>query len=125
MKRVRVLLDLAVVASTALLVGAIYTAGLLDEERSYAVGFFLQVMHVSFIAAAVTNIVEQVKEREKGLIVLTALPLLLFLLALILRFFELRFPFALLVVFDLYLIIWFFFLFLRELKKQGQGPEGF
>jgi succinate dehydrogenase hydrophobic anchor subunit len=74
-------------------------------------------MHISLLIGAILNLIHFVKERKYIFVFLTAIPLVLFVIALIGMAYEFKFSNLSLIVFDFYLIFWFFFLTIRGFDK--------
>lgn len=117
MNKLRILLNVIIVLSTSTIVGILTLDNLEDANNSVLIEIFLQVMHVSLFIGAILNLIHFVKDRKYLFFFLTALPLVLFGIALIGMAYDFKFSNLSLIVFDFYLIFWFFFLLIREIDN--------
>ena len=117
MNKLRILLNVIIVLSTSTIVGILTLDNLEDANNSVLIEIFLQVMHISLFIGAILNLIHFVKDRKYLFFFLTALPLVLFCIALIGMAYDFKFSNLSLIVFDFYLIFWFFFLLIREIDN--------
>ncbi len=113
--KLRIFFNFLVVISVTLLVGVIAFDKMTKTEHLYLTNLFLQLMHVSFLVGSFVNLIYQFKKKQKWLLCFTLLPLVFFVIAFVGVFFNLRFAPLSLLLFDFYLIYWFFYLALREI----------
>jgi len=106
-----------IVASTSLLIGVLAFDKLNASEHKLLTEISLQTMHISLLIGVTLNIIHFMKNKMYLYGFLTALPLALFAIALIAVLFDFQFSFFSLIVFDFYLIFWFFFLSIGEIVK--------
>ncbi len=116
MRAYRLIFDLLIVVSTTLLLGTIAFDKLSNTDHQLLTNIFLQAMHLSFLLGAVLNLFHQYKSKQYFCTLFTVTPLFFFLVALGGLFVDVRFPVVLLLLFDFYLIYWFFYLFLHDLN---------
>jgi hypothetical protein len=117
MKTYRVIGDLLIVISTTLLIGIIAFDKLSNTDHQLLTNIFLQSMHVFLLIGATLNLPEQFKKRQYSHILLTLLPLCWFFIAVAGLFIGFQFPVVLLLIFDFYLLYWFFYLLLKDLDQ--------
>ena len=117
MDKIRIFLNIIIVISTSILVGVLAFDNLNGSENKELLEIFLQIMHISFFAGAILNLIHFTKGRKYSYILLTALPIVLYVIALIGMAYDFRFSNLSLVNFDFYLIFWFFFLSIREIEN--------
>jgi len=115
-RKMVLILDSMVVLSTVLLVGTLSVSGLRGVQSTALVNLFLHFMHYSFIAAVPANAFLMWKEKRVPELVLTISPFIVFLISVVLRAAGTDFPATVFIIFDFYLILWFFFLFIKEAK---------
>lgn len=132
MNRVRLALDMVIVLSTSLLVGVLAYNSLSGSDNRALAEIFLQSMHLGLLVGALLNLIHFAKGKQYLYLVLTALPLALFAVALAGMAWDFRFSNLWLLVFDFYLIFWFFYLAIREaeglraaktLKNNGETKK--
>lgn len=117
MDKIRLFFNLMIVASTSILIGVLAFDKLNASEHKMLTEISLQTMHVSLLIGVTLNLIHFIKNKMYLYSFLTALPLALFAIALIAVVFDFQFSFFSLIVFDFYLIFWFFFLSIREIVK--------
>lgn len=118
MDKIRLFFNLMIVASTSILIGVLAFDKLNASEHKLLIEISLQTMHISLLIGVVLNLIHFMKNKMFLYGFLTALPLALFAVALIAVLFDFQFSFFSLIVFDFYLIFWFFFLSIREIVKM-------
>jgi hypothetical protein len=124
MIKMRLLLNITITLSTAMLVGILAFDKLGNTDNKSLIKIFLQIMHISLFVGATLNIVHFIKDRKFLNVILTALPLAFFVIAVIGSIVEYRFSNLSLVIFDFYLIFWFFYLSLRECENLIKIKKG-
>lgn len=118
MKRLRLIIDITVIISTSFLLGILAFDNLSKSSSSLLLNISLNTMHISLLAGCVVNIVYFSSAKRKRELLLTALPLFFLLLSFVGLIFDFRFPAITLVVFDFYLIFWFYYLVISETKPH-------
>lgn len=103
--------------STSILVGIIALDKLNGSDSSNLIEAFLQLMHISLLITVLFNLIQFAKKKKYLFFLLTALPLVLLAIAFIGILYEYKFTNLSLIVFDFYLIFWFFFLTIREFDQ--------
>ncbi len=107
MKRLRLALDVVLVASTSLLVLLIAHQQMTGRYTEPLVALALQIMHVSLIITTVLYVIEFTRRKQYRNLALTVAPGLLLSVAIVLRLFGYSFPALGLLSFDFYVILWF------------------
>lgn len=116
MKALRIGLSLAIVASTSMLVGILAFDRLSGTNNDPLVSLLLQIMHGSFLIGSVIFSVHQIQQRQWSHLILTLAPIGSFMLAIAGVLFGVKPPNVTLLLFDLYLILYYFYLLLKELS---------
>lgn len=115
MNALRALFSLAIVVSTCLLVGVLAFDRVSGTNNDPLVALCLQIMHGSFLIGSVFFALYQVREKRLFHLFLTLAPIVAFLLAGIGVIVGVKPPVIALLLFDFYLILYYFYLFLQEL----------
>ena len=124
MKALRVLCSLIIVASTCLLVGVLAFDKLSATDSALLLNLSLQIMHTSFLIGSVVFAVHQFQHRYLTLLVLTLAPVFMFLLALAGAVIGVRPPNLSLLIFDFYVILYYFYLLIEEIYRSRNGTTG-
>jgi hypothetical protein len=119
MRVYRIISDLLIVASTTLLIGIIAFDQLSHTDNQLLRNIFLQSMHLFFLIGIVLNVLHQFKEKQSLHLLFTLIPLFFFFIAVAGLFIGFQFPVVFLLIFDFYLIYWFFYLFVNDLNQQA------
>lgn len=114
MEKIRLGFTSLLVISMSLLVGFFAYEKLTSTDDKMLENIFLQTMHITLIIATILNVLHFRKTKQAKYAFLTALPLLLYLLSFIGHFFDFRFSPFYLLLFDFYVLFWFYFLLIRR-----------
>jgi hypothetical protein len=118
MRVYRIIADLLIMASSTLLIGILAFDKLSNTDNQLVTNIVLQSMHLFFLIGAGLNVLHQFKNKQYFYFLLTLMPLFFFLIAIAGLFIGFQFPVVLLLVFDFYVIYWFFYLFLHDTDHQ-------
>ena len=118
MKAIRVLFALAIVASTCTLVGILAFDKLSGSDSVLPVSLSLQIMHASFLIGSGAFAAHQFRQRRWLFLVLTLVPVIAFLMALVGSIIGVRPPYLSLLIFDFYVILYYFYLLLQEMNRS-------
>lgn len=119
MKIARIVLNSTIVVSTSFLIGVLAYENLVGKEYPNFEFLFLQVMHFSLFVGAIFNCLHFRKNKKWGMFYLTLLPLFLFLISVLGLFLELKFDAIFLLIFDFYILFWFYFLLVKEVGDKN------
>lgn len=116
MKYIRLFCNFLVLSSTTMVL--LFTANykFTDTIPETALNIFLQIMHLSLFFAVLFNVWKQWKKREIVKLILTLLPAAVMAAYVICLSFDYRAPGFTLLIFDFYLIYYFFYLSLEEIR---------
>jgi hypothetical protein len=114
MKNLRVISALAIVISTSLLLGILAFDKLSNSDNESLEFIFLQTIHISFLIGSIVFTIHHIQQKQLLQVILTLLPIGLFLLAFLGMLSGFRATNLSLLLFDFYLIFYFFYLFLIE-----------
>ncbi len=117
MRIYRIIADLLIVGSTTFLIGIIAFDKLSNTDNQLLRNIFLQSMHLFFLIGATLNSLHQFKKRQYIGLVFTFIPLFFFFIAIAGLFIGFQFSVLLLLIFDFYLIFWFFYLCLTDIDS--------
>lgn len=117
MRIYRVIGDLLIVISTTLLIVIIALDKLSNTDHQMLTNITLQSMHVFLLIGTTLNLLNQFRNKQYCHILFTSMPLCLFFVAVAGLFIGFQFPVVLLLIFDFYLIYWFFYLLLKDLDQ--------
>lgn len=120
MNALRALFSLAIVTSTCLLIGVLAFDRVSGVNNASLVELSLQIMHGSFLIGSVVFALYQIRHKQWVHLILTLAPIFSFLLAGIGVIVGVKPPVVTLLLFDFYLILYYFYLFLSELHCFGQ-----
>ncbi len=117
MNKLRLLLNSIIVISTSILIGILAIDKLDGSDSEKLIEISLNSMHITLLFGALLNLIHFIKEKSYLKILLTVLPIILFLVAFIGSNNEFKFSNQSLIIFDFYLIFWFFYLSIIEIEK--------
>lgn len=116
MKVVRIISDFCVVASTTAILIVLSNYSFTQVSQQPLVEIFLHVMHVSLLVAVIFNTIYQVKNKQWGRMVMTLFPGICLIGAFIFSFYNIRVDGVGLLIYDFYLIFYFYFLLINEFR---------